>query len=155
RAARPNGSAPARPWPRRTWAMAEPLLRATGVHTYYGASHVLRGVDLTVADGEAIGLMGRNGMGKTTLLRSLVGLVRPRRGSIFVRGEEMTGAPAFAVARRGIAYVPEGRGVFPNLDVRENLVMAARAGSGGRRDFTLERVLAIFPALAGRLGQPG
>src|SRR5262245_33518460 len=135
--------------------MAEPPLRATGVHTYYGASHVLRGVDLTVADGEAIGLMGRNGMGKTTLLRSIVGLVRPRRGAIFVRGEEMTGAPAFAIARRGIAYVPEGRGIFPNLDVRENLVMAARAGSGGRRDFTLERVLAIFPRLAGRLGQPG
>jgi branched-chain amino acid transport system ATP-binding protein len=135
--------------------MAEPLLQASGIHTYYGASHVLRGVDLTVGPGEAIGLMGRNGMGKTTLIRTLVGLVRARRGSVVVRGEAATRAAPYLIARRGIAYVPEGRGIFPNLDVRENLVMAARAGSGGRRDWTLERALATFPRLAERLPQPG
>jgi branched-chain amino acid transport system ATP-binding protein len=135
--------------------MAEPLLQASGIHTYYGASHVLRGVDLTVGPGEAIGLMGRNGMGKTTLIRTLVGLVRARRGSVVVRGEAVTRAAPYLVARRGIAYVPEGRGIFPNLDVRENLIMAARAGSGGRRDWTLERALATFPRLAERLPQPG
>jgi branched-chain amino acid transport system ATP-binding protein len=135
--------------------MAEPLLQASGIHTYYGASHVLRGVDLTVGPGEAIGLMGRNGMGKTTLIRTLVGLVRARRGSVVVRGEAVTRAAPYLVARLGIAYVPEGRGIFPNLDVRENLVMAARAGSGGRRDWTLERALATFPRLAERLPQPG
>jgi branched-chain amino acid transport system ATP-binding protein len=135
--------------------MAEPLLQASGIHTYYGASHVLRGVDVTVGPGEAIGLMGRNGMGKTTLIRTLVGLVRARRGSVVVRGEVVTGAAPYLIARHGIAYVPEGRGIFPNLDVRENLIMAARAGSGGRRDWTLERALATFPRLAERLSQPG
>ena len=135
--------------------MAEPFLQASGIHTYYGASHVLRGVDLTVGPGEAIGLMGRNGMGKTTLIRTLVGLVRARLGSVVVRGEAVTRAAPYLVARRGIAYVPEGRGIFPNLDVRENLIMAARAGSGGRRDWTLERALATFPRLAERLPQPG
>jgi branched-chain amino acid transport system ATP-binding protein len=135
--------------------MAEPLLQASGIHTYYGASHVLRGVDLTVGPGEAIGLMGRNGMGKTTLIRTLLGLVRARRGSVVVRGEAVTRAAPYLIARHGIAYVPEGRGIFPNLDVRENLVMAARAGSGGRRDWTLERALAVFPRLAERLSQPG
>ena len=135
--------------------MAEPLLQASGIHTYYGASHVLRGVDLTIGPGEAIGLMGRNGMGKTTLIRTLVGLVRASRGSVVVRGEAVTRAAPYLVARRGIAYVPEGRGIFPNLDVRENLIMAARAGSGGRRDWTLERALATCPRLAERLPQPG
>ena len=87
--------------------------------------------------GETVGLMGRNGMGKTTLLRSLLGLVRPRAGEVRIAGADMTQAAPYAIARMGIAYVPEGRGIFPNLSVRENLVMAARAGRGGRRDWTL------------------
>ena len=135
--------------------MVELLVEARGLHAYYGASHVLHGVDFAVGRGEALGLMGRNGMGKTTLLKTLLGLVRARAGSVRVKGEDMTGAPTYRLARRGIAYVPEGRGIFPNLSVRENLVMAARAGAGGRRDWTLERVLATFPRLAERLGHGG
>lgn len=135
--------------------MSEGLLEARDLHAYYGASHVLHGVDFRVAAGETVGLMGRNGMGKTTLLRAMLGLVKPRGGEVLVRGTPMTGAEPFLVARRGIAFVPEGRGIFPNLSVRENLVMAARPGLDGRRDWTLERVLATFPRLAERLGHAG
>ena len=135
--------------------MASPLLAATGLHTYYGESHVLRGVDFTVEAGAAVGLMGRNGMGKTTLLRTLVGLLASRAGDISVRGVNVTRAPAHEIARRGLAYVPEGRGIFPNLDVREHLLVAARPGPGGRRDWTFARVLGLFPRLAERLGHAG
>jgi len=132
-----------------------PLIEARGIHAYYGASHVLHGVDLVVHRGETIGLMGRNGMGKTTLIRSILGLLPPRSGEVRVRGRNMTGAAPHAIARAGIAYVPEGRGVFPNLSVHENLVMAARPGPDGRREWTYERVLAIFPKLAERLDHGG
>jgi branched-chain amino acid transport system ATP-binding protein len=132
-----------------------PLIEATGIHAYYGASHVLHGVDLEVHRGETIGLMGRNGMGKTTLIRSILGLLPPRSGEVRVRGRNMTGAAPHAIALAGIAYVPEGRGVFPNLSVRENLVMAARPGPDGRREWTYERVLATFPKLAERLDHGG
>jgi len=135
--------------------MAEILIEARGVHAYYGASHVLHGVDLVVHRGETIGLMGRNGMGKTTLIRSIMGLLPPRAGVVRVHGDVMTGRAPHAIARAGIAYVPEGRGVFPNLSVRENLVMAARPGPDGRREWTYERVLATFPKLAERLHHGG
>jgi branched-chain amino acid transport system ATP-binding protein len=135
--------------------MSAPLLEARGVHAYYGDSHVLHGVDFRILPGEAVGLMGRNGMGKTTLLKTMLGLVPPRSGEIRVRGRAMTGAEPYLVAREGIAYVPEGRGIFPNLTVRENLVMAARPGRGGRRDWTFDRVLERFPRLAQRLGHGG
>jgi len=135
--------------------VSEGLLEARDLHAYYGVSHILHGVDFRVARGETVGLMGRNGMGKTTLLRAMIGLVKPRGGQVFVRGTAMTGAEPYLVARRGIAYVPEGRGVFPNLSVRENLVMAARPGLDGRRAWTLERVLATFPRLAERLSHGG
>ena len=131
--------------------MSEPLIDACGLHTYYGESHILHGVDFTLARGESVGLMGRNGMGKTTLLRSLLGLVPPRAGRVTIAGHDMTGAAPHAIARLGLAYVPEGRGIFPNLTVRENLVMAARPGTDGRRDWTLERVLETFPRLAERI----
>jgi branched-chain amino acid transport system ATP-binding protein len=130
-----------------------PLIEARALHTYYGASHILHGVSLSVARGETIGLMGRNGMGKSTLIRSLMGLVRPRSGSVLVHGRDMTSAPTHAIAREGIAYVPEGRAIFPNLSVRENLVMAARPGR--RRDWTYERVLNTFPRLAERHSHGG
>jgi branched-chain amino acid transport system ATP-binding protein len=135
--------------------MAERLIEARGLNTYYGASHVLRGVDFHVDRGETIGLMGRNGMGKSTLLKSLMGLVRPRAGSVQVKGRDMIGRPSFEVAQLGIAYVPEGRGIFANLSVKENLVMAARAGTAGQRDWTYERVLETFPRLKERLGHGG
>jgi branched-chain amino acid transport system ATP-binding protein len=135
--------------------MSDWLLEARELHAYYGASHILHGVDFRIARGETVGLMGRNGMGKSTLIRSMLGLVKPRHGEVFVCGSPMTGALPFLVAHQGIAYVPEGRGIFPNLTVRENLVMAARAGRDGRRDWTYERVLSTFPRLAERLDHGG
>jgi branched-chain amino acid transport system ATP-binding protein len=135
--------------------MAHPILQARGLHTYYGSSHILRGVDFEVGRGETVALMGRNGMGKTTLLKSLLGLVRARRGDVLVGGESVAGDPTHRIARRGIAYVPEGRGIFPNLSVRENLVMAARSGARGQRDWTLDRVLGSFPRLGDRISHAG
>ena len=133
----------------------EAILAAEGLHTYYGESHILQGIDFRIAAGEAVGLMGRNGMGKTTLLRSMLGLVRPRSGTVRVHGEDLTAAEPHRIARCGIAYVPEGRGIFPNLSVRENLVMASRAGVNGRLDWTFERILETFPKLAERLNHGG
>lgn len=139
------------------------LIGAQDINTYYGASHVLRGIDFHVARGETIGLMGRNGMGKSTLLKSIMGLVKPRSGSVAINGRPMTGAPPYEIARLGIAYVPEGRGIFGNLSVTENLKMAARAGRPGsaadgvgrRNDWTYERVLETFPRLKERLNHGG
>jgi len=131
------------------------LIEASAIHTYYGSSHVLRGVDLHIERGETVGLLGRNGMGKTTLLRSLVGHLTPRRGEVRVRGTNMTGRPPEKIAQQGIAYVPEGRGVFPNLTVRENLIMAARPAVNGGRAWTLPRVLDTFPRLGERLAHRG
>ena len=135
--------------------MAERLIEARGLQTYYGASHILRGIDFHVDRGETIGLMGRNGMGKSTLLKSLMGLVVPRGGSVAIKGRSTLGRPPYEVAQLGIAYVPEGRGIFGNLSVKENLVMAARAGTQGQRDWTYERVLETFPRLQERLGHGG
>jgi branched-chain amino acid transport system ATP-binding protein len=135
--------------------MNETLVDARGIHSHYGASHVLHGVDFSVRRGEAVGLMGRNGMGKTTLLKSILGLVRPTAGAVTVKGRDMTRAAPHAIARAGLAYVPEGRGIFPNLSVWENLMMAARPGADGRRDWTLPRVLESFPRLAERLDHGG
>lgn len=135
--------------------MSEPLVDARGLNTFYGESHVLHDVDFRVSRGETVGLMGRNGMGKSTLIRSVLGLVRPRSGSVRVCGRDMTAAEPYRIARMGLAYVPEGRGIFPNLSVRENLVMAAREGVDGRRDWTCERVLKTFPRLAERLAHGG
>jgi len=134
---------------------SDALIDARGIHTYYGASHILHGVDFVVRRGETVGLMGRNGMGKSTLLKSVLGLVRPRRGEVRIAGADMTQAATHAIVRKGIAYVPEGRGIFPNLSVRENLVMAARAGADGRREWTFERVMQTFPRLAQRLTHGG
>jgi branched-chain amino acid transport system ATP-binding protein len=130
---------------------ATPLVQAIGLHTFYGHSHVLHGVDLTIAPGEALALLGRNGMGKTTTIRSILGLTLPRYGEVWVRGRNLTGAPTHKIVCQGIGYVPEGRGMFPNLSVRESLVMAARPGPDGRNDWNLERVLATFPRLAERI----
>ncbi len=131
------------------------LLEARDVHAWYGSSHVLHGVDLTIGRGETVGLLGRNGMGKTTLIRALLGHVADRRGHVEVGGSDVSRAPPHEIARRGVAYVPEGRAVFPTLTVRENLVMAARTPREGRAAWTLERVLASFPRLAQRLGHFG
>ncbi len=132
-----------------------PLIEAAGIHTHYGASHVLHGIDFSIRAGETVALMGRNGMGKSTLIRSMLGLVRPSAGRVMVKGHDMTRAAPHLIARAGVAYVPEGRGIFPNLTVRENLIMAARAGASGQRDWTFDRVMASFPRLAERLSHGG
>jgi branched-chain amino acid transport system ATP-binding protein len=132
-----------------------PLLECLDLHAFHGSRHVLRGVDVAIGAGEVVGLLGRNGMGKTTLIRTLLGHVRAARGTVRVRGIGCTGAPPHEIARQGIAYVPEGRGVFPNLTVRENLLMAARPSNDRRREWTLERALALFPRLAARLRHRG
>ncbi|HET7792977.1 MAG TPA: ABC transporter ATP-binding protein [Rhizobacter sp.] len=125
-------------------------LTITNLNAHYGDSHVLRGVDLALPPGTALGLLGRNGMGKTTLIRTLMGYVKATQGSVQWAGRDMTGAAPERMARAGLGYVPEGRGIFPNLNVRENLVMAARPGP-----WTLDRVLATFPRLAERLSHGG
>ena len=131
------------------------LIHAQKINTYYGASHILRDLSFTVARGETIGLMGRNGMGKSTLLKSIMGLVKPRAGTVAIAGQPMTGRAPYEIARLGIAYVPEGRGIFGNLSVVENLKMAARAGTRGQRDWTYDRVLDTFPRLKERLSHGG
>ncbi len=134
---------------------AAAIIEAQELHSYYGTSHILHGIDLAVRQGEAVGLMGRNGMGKTTLLRTLLGLVPARHGAVRVDGKDMTQAAPHRIARLGIAYVPEGRGIFANLSVRENLLMAARPGTEGQDLWRFERVLETFPRLSQRLSHGG
>ncbi|MET0859362.1 MAG: ABC transporter ATP-binding protein [Telluria sp.] len=131
------------------------MLEIRSLNTYYGDSHILHGVDLDIPEGKAVGLLGRNGMGKTTLIRTLMGFVPATSGQLSWRGQDCTGAAPERMARRGIGYVPEGRGIFPNLSVRENLAMSARRGPAGRADWDFERVMATFPRLAERLDHGG
>jgi len=130
--------------------MPDPLLEARSVHAFYGESHVLHGIDLSIAAGETVTLLGRNGMGKTTTIRTMLGLLRPRSGRILVRGQDVSGWPTHRIARLGIGLVPEGRGIFPTLTVRENLAVAARPGP-----WTTDRALSLFPRLLARLDHLG
>ena len=130
------------------------LLALADVHAYYGEAHVLQGVSLTVDEGEVVTLIGRNGAGKTTTLRSIMGIVPPRRGSIRLRGEDITRLDTHEVARRGIAWVPEERRVLPNLTVLENLrlgLIGARSDGAGRVDEVFE----YFPRLRERIAHKG
>ena len=131
------------------------MLQIDAINTYYGDSHTLRGVSLALPAGVSLGLLGRNGMGKTTLIRTLMGYVRAAKGRVRWDGADVTNQPPERIARLGVGYVPEGRGIFPNLSVRENLVMSARRGVDGRNDWTYERVLATFPRLTERLAHGG
>ena len=133
--------------------MAEPILVLEGIETCYGLSQVLFGVSLRIAPGEVVTLMGRNGMGKTTTVRSIMGLTPARAGTIKFLGHEIRGLPSYKVAQLGIGLVPEGRQIFPNLTVRENLVATAVARDGGT--WTLARVHELFPRLAERGGSMG
>lgn len=130
--------------------MSETLLEAEGIETFYGRSQALFGMCLSVRAGEVVTLMGRNGMGKTTTVRSIMGLKRAAAGSIRVEGHELRGLPAFKVARHGLAVVPEGRQVFPNLTVREHLVIAESNRRGIRAPWTMARIFDLFPPLAER-----
>src|SRR5215470_10760476 len=132
------------------------MLRLEAVDAYYGLSHVLQGVSLTVAPGEAVALLGRNGAGKTTTLKTIMAVVRARRGHITWNGADITGLPSFRIVQLGIGYVPEERRIFPNLSVYENLKMARLAVDGGRRmDDYLARVFSLFPPLRERLSNKG
>src|SRR5467141_1248375 len=129
-------------------ADAGPLLELDGIETCYGLSQVLFGLSLSVRSGEMVALMGRNGMGKTTTIRSVMGLTPARAGVIRFGGYEVRGLPSFRIAQLGIGLVPEGRQIFPNLTARENLVATHRSGANG--SWTLPKVYALFPRLAER-----
>ena len=131
---------------------APEILRLDGVHAFYGESHILHGVDLSVREGEVVTLLGRNGAGKTTTLRAILGIVERRTGSIRFRGHELVGLPSNRIARHGIGYVPEERGIFASLDVEENLLLPPVVKPGG---MTVEEVYRLFPNLAERRRSPG
>jgi branched-chain amino acid transport system ATP-binding protein len=132
-----------------------PMLAVEGLHAAYGVSQVLFGVDFTVAAGQVVTLLGRNGMGKTTTVRALMGLVPARSGAVRFEGRPIHGLPPYRVAQAGLGLVPEGRQVFPNLTVRENLVATAANRTAAREPWTLPRVCELFPQLAARLGSMG
>jgi branched-chain amino acid transport system ATP-binding protein len=136
------------------------VLQVDDIHTYYGDSYVLQGVSLEVRPGTVAALLGRNGMGKTTLIRSIVGFARPRRGRVLFAGRDITRAPSHESARLGIGLVPQGRRIFPSLTVRENLTVAARArrfdgAAPGGSSWSIDRVLELFPRLGERGGHRG
>ena len=128
------------------------LLEVSNIETSYGLSRVLFGISLSIAQGEMVSLLGRNGMGKTTTVRSIMGLTRATAGSIQFAGENIRDLPAYRVAKLGIGLVPEGRQVFPNLTARENLVATAANRAGTADPWTLDKVFALFPRLAERTG---
>ena len=129
---------------------APPMLTLAGIDTYYGDSHILQGVALSVATGAITCLLGRNGAGKTTTVRTVMGFTPPRAGRITFRGRDVTGAPPHQIARAGIGLVPQGRGIFPDLTVRQQLLLARRPGG-----WALARIFEQFPILAERGGRPG
>jgi branched-chain amino acid transport system ATP-binding protein len=131
-------------------AASEALLSATDLHAYYGTSHILRGITVHIRRGETVALMGRNGMGKSTLIRTIMGLVPTASGRVTLAGIDATRLPTFARSKLGVAYVPEGRGIFGTLSVAENLDIAARPGPDGSAEWTIPRVLELFPRLAER-----
>ena len=132
-----------------------PLLAVEDLHTYYGEAHILQGVSMTVGEGEVVTLIGRNGAGKTTTLRSIMGVARPRRGRVVLRGEDVTGLGSHEIARRGIAWVPEERRVLPNLTVLENLRLGALGAGRDNGAASFDDVLAFFPRLRERIAQKG
>src|SRR5215831_4851360 len=128
------------------------MLTVEDLHTYYGAGHVLHGVDLAVARGRVAAVIGRNGVGKTTTLRSIMGLAPPRRGRVVIGDHDHAGWPPHRIARFGVAYIPEGRMIFPDLTVVENIAVGARTPA---KRWTLERLFELFPALAERRAAKG
>jgi branched-chain amino acid transport system ATP-binding protein len=133
--------------------MNDSLLSLQDVHTYYGASHILHGVSLEVRPGEVVGLLGRNGMGKTTTLQTILGLPPPRRGKILFRGEVISGRPTYVIVENGVGWVPQGHRIFPTLTVIENLDLAAAKARPGR--WTLDEMYRLFPRLHARRNARG
>jgi branched-chain amino acid transport system ATP-binding protein len=130
------------------------MLVVDDIHTYYGDSYVLQGVSLSVQAGAVVALLGRNGVGKTTLVRSIMGLTPPRRGKVVMEGQDITGLPPHRIARTGIGLVPQGRRIFPSLSVREHLEIAVRKTASGN-PWTVERIFELFPNLRERESLPG
>ncbi len=131
------------------------MLEMEGLDAFYGQSQALFGMSLSVEAGQVVSLMGRNGMGKSTTIRSIMGLIRPRGGSLSFQGQDLIGLAPYKVAQLGLGLVPEGRQIFPNLTVRENLVATARTGQGTSKPWTLDRVYELFPRLEDRQGSMG
>ncbi len=131
------------------------MLKVSALESAYGASQVLFGIELQVNAGEVVTVLGRNGMGKTTTINSIMGIVTPKAGSVVFDGAEIAGAKAFKIAQAGLGLVPEGRQVFPNLSVRENLVATAANRQGDASPWTLERIFGMFPALKSRASSMG
>ena len=131
------------------------MLEMEGLDAFYGQSQALFGMSLSVEAGQVVSLMGRNGMGKTTTIRSIMGLIRPRGGSLSFQGQDLIGLAPYKVAQLGLGLVPEGRQIFPNLTVRENLVATGRTGQGTSKPWTLDRVYELFPRLEDRQGSMG
>ncbi len=131
------------------------MLEMEGLDAFYGQSQALFGMSLSVEAGQVVSLMGRNGMGKSTTIRSIMGLIRPRGGSLSFQGQDLIGLSPYKVAQLGLGLVPEGRQIFPNLTVRENLVATARTGQGTSKPWTLDRVYELFPRLEDRQGSMG
>ena len=131
------------------------MLDVSGLHAFYGSSHALFGVDVRIAEGEVVAVLGRNGMGKTTLIRSTMGLLPPREGSVKIDGIEMRGRSADAIAKAGVGLVPEGRHIFPNLTTEENLIAMAANRRGAAGAWTLARVYDMFPKIAERRNSLG
>ena len=123
------------------------MLRATDIHVYYGDSHVLQGVSLTVHAGEIVALLGRNGAGKSTTLKGIIGVIPPKSGRVLFNGEDVTGRPVYETVRKGIAFVPEDRRIFQGLTVKENLEVAVLPPRQGLTSWTIERVYDVFPLL--------
>lgn len=130
------------------------FLKVESIDTYYDATHILFGVSLEVAEGETVSVLGRNGVGKTTLLRSIIGLTPPRKGNIYFKDRKISGRQPFQIARRGVGFVPEDRDIFPNLSVRENLEMGMQKNSG-RAGWDLDKIYTLFPILRERRNQWG
>jgi branched-chain amino acid transport system ATP-binding protein len=133
--------------------MAEPLLRIEQADVFYGASQILFGIDLEVEKGQTMALLGRNGAGKSTTFKTIVGIAPPRRGRVILSGETVSGRPPYRIARAGIGYVPEDRQVFPEHTVEDNLIVAAKKGPGGGAHWDLDTVYRVFPILAGMKGR--
>jgi branched-chain amino acid transport system ATP-binding protein len=133
-------------------ATAEPLLKVRGLEAWYGESHVLHGIDFDVAPGEVVTLLGRNGAGKTTTLKSIIGIMAKRKGSILLEGQETIGLPSRAIAKLGIGFVPEERGIYASLNVEENLMLPPQVKPGG---LSVEQIFTLFPNLKERLKSQG
>jgi branched-chain amino acid transport system ATP-binding protein len=128
--------------------MSEPMLQVEKADVFYGASQILFGMDLSVRKGQVMALLGRNGAGKSTTFKAIAGLAPPRRGRILLRNEPVSGRAPYRIARAGIGFVPEDRQVFPDHSVHDNLLIGAKPGPGGERDWTIERIYDVFPLLA-------